>query len=613
MIKDFRVHGVAGPDKEFYATLSGFGLGSHYFHEVLDEGVVARHRFFSGGNEFIISPDGISHTGNGGSFCPYMFGVDEPVEDLVKADVVNRLVLFGARHDGVPGIRFTKDTSGYESFKDIFLRGHTVFNYYFSIQFFHRTVLRKQQEKILKVLGRSLKRFPLALDGDDSKIAEELNDKWSELGTAFFLLKLVNQSHRDFYVKYKELYSRSHAIGEDEQTILQDLANRLGIDPYSQERIKIDIMFRDNENRQVIDEYRSVLAEIWRGDDIRFDQSAKISRLRTLALRKGIPDSFLNVLDEKLLGDKKIMTTEAPEYLIEARGVLETILLRTRRTGVHLERIDLIRLLKTKLSALENRDSAFDRILIEVGKECDDLSTRMENPTILEEFGNIITYFDRFDTVYNMVNRMAFHEEEKLSLERARSLLANRRIFEEIQDGLFRELFLNPILKNPFLPNTGRKKIEALSSGLGKIATGDLSLHDLVISLETLTREEKEYHIVKAAMDRWLKKLGRSLRGADEENAFVGDVKKMLTSRGFVRSGIPDAFLRKALDDLKMERVYVNTVLPRAVKGMNPKVREEFIRSSGLDLIRVEELEREFQVQYRLEDGAMDRIRRSNP
>ncbi|GBE14328.1 hypothetical protein BMS3Abin14_00369 [bacterium BMS3Abin14] len=609
MIKDLRVHGVAGPDKEFYATLSGFGLGNHYFHEVIDEDGVLRHRFFCGGNEYIVGPDGVSHTGNGGSFCPYMFGVDEPVEDLVKPDVVNRLVLFGARHDPVPGIRLTRNTSGSESFKDVFLRGHTVYNYYFSIQFLTRISLKKQQEKILRVLGKSLKRFPLELDGDDSKIAEELNAQWSELGAAFFLLKLVNRSHREFYVKFRELYSRSHVLGEEEQIILQNLAERLEIDPYSRERIKIDIMFRDNENRRVIDEYRSVLAEIWRGDEIRFDQSAKISRLRTLALRKGIPDNFLNALDEKLLGNKRIVATEVPEYLVEARGVLETILLQTRRIGARLERVDLIRLLKTKLSALENRDSVFDRILIEVGKECDEFSTRTEDPAILEEFGNIITYFDRFDTVYNVVNRMAFHEEEKLSLERARSLLANRRIFEEIQDGLFHELFLDPILKNPYLPGTGRKKIQALSSGLKKIATGDLALQDLVISLGTLTRDEKEYRIVKAAMDRWLKKFGRSLRGEDEENAFVGDVKKMLTSKGFVRSGMPDAFLRKALDDLKMERVYVSKVLPGAVKEKNPWIREEFIRSSGLDLIRVEELEREFQAQYRLEDEAMDRIR----
>ena len=576
---------------------------------MLEEDGVVKHRFFNGGNEFILSPDGISHTGNGGTFCPYMFGVDEPVEDLVKADVLNRLVLFGARHEVIPGIRFTRDTSGFEPFKDVFLRGHTVYNYYFSLHFFNRAALRKQQEKILRILGKSLKRFPLTLEGDDSEIAEALHEKWSELGPSFFLIKLVNRSHREFYMKFQDIYARSHTVGEEDQALLKEMAGRLGIDPYSQERIKIDIMFRDNDNRQVIDEYRSVLSEIWKGEEVRFDQSAKISRLRTLALRKGIPDNFLNALDEKLLGGKQVMATEVPEYLVEARGVLETILLQTRRVDFRLEKVDLIRLLKTKLSALENRDSAFDSILIEVGKECDELSTQTGNPILLEEFGNIITYFDRFDTVYNMVNRMAFHEEEKLSVERARSLLANRKVFEGIQGGLFHELFLNPILKNPYLPGTGRKKIDALSSGLGKIATGDLSLQDLVISLETLTREEREYHIVKTAMDHWLKKFGRSLRGVEEENAFIVDVKKMLTSKGFVRPAIPDAFLRKALEDLKMEHVYLNRVLPKAVKGKNPRVRQEFIRTSGLDLIRVEELEREFQVQYSMEDGAMDRIR----
>jgi uncharacterized protein (TIGR04442 family) len=609
MIKDYRIHGVTGPNKEFYATLSGQGIGNHYFHEIVENEGVIQHRFFSGGNEFIVGSEGLSHTGNGGSFCPYMFGVDEPIEDLVKADVINRLVLFGARHDDSPTITFADNTFGKETFKEIFLRGHAVFNYYFFVHFSRKKSLKKQQEKILQVLGKKLKRLPLSLDDDDSRIPEELHSKWSELGSVFLLLKIINRSHLEFYRKFDELYSMSRSFGEEEQNTLDKLAQRLGIDPYSQERIKIDVMFRNNENRDVVAEYRSVLVEIWKRNEVLFDDSARISRLRTLALRKGIPANLLDSLDEKLIGDKEVLRTEEPEYRVEARGVLETIFLRTRQVGVHLEKEDLIRLLKTKLTALDKRDSAFDRILIEVGKECDEISTEAGDLSIIEEFGNIVTYFDRFDAVYHMVNGLAFHEEEKLPEDRLRSLLTNKKVFDGIQENLFYDLFIVPIMENPYLPIFGKRKVETLSNGLDNIVTGDLSLQDLVISIENLVREEKEYRIVKAAMDRWLKKFGRSLRGVDEEQTFIKDVKKMLTSRDLVRAGAPDAFFRKALDDLKMERMYVSTVLPRAIKGKDARIREEFIRTSGLEMMRVEELEREFQLQYRIENGVLEQIR----
>ena len=609
MIKDYRIHGVTGPNKEFYATLSGQGIGNRYFHEMVENEGATHHRFFSGGNELVIGPEGLSHTGNGGSFCPYMFGVDEPIEDLVKADVINRLVLFGARHDDSPTIKFDDNTSGKETFQEMFLRGHAVFNYYFFVHFTRESSTSNQQEKILKILGKALKRLPLNMDNDDALIPEELAGKWSDLGSVFFLLKIVNRPHLEFYRKLDEIYSASRSFGEEEQSVLDELAQRLGIDPYSRERIKIDVMFRNSENMEVVAEYRSVLVEIWKRDEVLFDDSARISRLRTLALRKGIPANLLDSLDEKLIGDKKVLRSEEPEYLVEARGVLETIFLRTRTVGVHLEKEDLIRLLKTKLTALENRDSAFDRILIEVGKECDELSTQAGDPSILEEFGNIVTYFDRFDAVYHMVNALAFHEEEKLPEDRLRSLLTNKKVFDEIVGNLFHDLFIVPIMENPYLPIFGRRKVETLSNGLDNIVTGDLSLQDLVISIENLVREEREHRIVRAAMDRWLKKFGRSLRGVDEEQAFIKDVKKMLTSKDLVRAGAPDAFFRKALDDLKMERMYVSTVLPKAIKGKDARIREEFIRTSGLEMMRVEELEREFQVQYRIDNGVIEQIR----
>ena len=609
MIKDLRIHGDIGSGKEFFATLGGEGLEGRFFHEIREREGTPYHRFFLGGSELILGPETLSHTGNGGSFCPYMFGVDEPIEDLVKPDVINRLVVFGARHQVESRIAFSENTAASEDYRQIFLRGHAVFNYFFFLQYRAGKPLVRQQEEILRILGRSLKRFPLNLDEDDSLIVEELRDQWSELASTFFLLKLVNGPHLKFYRKMGEMFSQSTSLGESEIAQLEELAATLTIDPYSQERMKIDLMYRFPGNRQVVEEYRAVLVDIRDHDEILFDHRARISRLRTVALRKGIPVNLLDTLDEKLIGDRKITAEDESSYLVEVRGVLETVLLSSRTVGVHLEDEDLIKLLKSKLTALENRDTVFDRILIEVGKECDDLSHETGDTGSLEEFGEIVTFFDRFDNVYHTVNRVAFHEEEKIQDDKLRSLLSNKKVFDGIQDNLFHELFFTPVLKNLYLPRYGRNKVEVLYDGLGSIETGDLSLQDLMISLENLVREEREYRIVKTAMDRWLKKFGRSLRGAEEEAVFLSDVRKMLVPRGLVRPDVPETFFRKTLEDLKMERVYFGSVLPKAIKSRDSGIRREFVDSSGIDLMRIEELEKEFQQQYRIGDETLEVIR----
>ena len=609
MIKDLRIHGEIGGDKEFFATLSGEGLDGRYFHESLEKDGEMIHRFFVGGSEFLLGPTALSHSGNGGSFCPYMFGVDEPIEDLVKPDVINRLVVFGARHEAGSRINFSDGTASSDEYKQLFLRGHAVFNYYFFVQYKGSAGLKKQQEEILRSLGRSLKRFPLNLDEEDSRIVEELKSKWSELATVFFLLKVVNRSHLQFYRRLEEMFSTSQTLGDEENALLEELAARLAIDPYSQERMKIDVMYRYPGNRQVVEEYRSVLVGIRGRDEIRFDDQARISRLRTVALRKGIPVNLLNSLDEKLLGDRKMITAEEPAYLVEVRGVLETILLQSRQVGIHLEKEDLIKLLKSKLIALENRDSAFDRILIEVGKECDERSREAGDTIALEEFGNIVTFFDRFDNVYHVVNSLGFHEEERLLEDKLRSLMMSKKVFDDVQENLFHDLFITPVLKNLYLPQYGRKKVEELFGGISNIETGDYSLQDVLISLENMVREEREYRIVKTAMDRWLKKFGRSLKGIEEESSFINDVRKMLVSRALVRPDVPESFFRKTLEDLKMERIYFGSVLPNAIKAKDAIIRSEFIDTSGMDMMRIEELEREFQQQYRIPDDAMEVIR----
>ena len=68
--------------------------------------------------------EGVSHRGNGGAFCEYMFGVDQPLADLAKGDVCNRLVLYGTTYQENGGsLLFTDHTEGDHSYERIFFEG----------------------------------------------------------------------------------------------------------------------------------------------------------------------------------------------------------------------------------------------------------------------------------------------------------------------------------------------------------------------------------------------------------------------------------------------------------------------------------------------------------
>ena len=133
MYKDIRLHGSLENKIEYYAIAAGVDAHKRYFFN-LDQSNDAELRFFSTNNEFVINQQGIKHRGNGGSFCEYMFGVDQPLTDMAKGDVINRLVLYGTHYDQKAGVlRFSDRTDGTLTYDKIFFDGNAVTNYFFFI------------------------------------------------------------------------------------------------------------------------------------------------------------------------------------------------------------------------------------------------------------------------------------------------------------------------------------------------------------------------------------------------------------------------------------------------------------------------------------------------
>ena len=117
MIRDLRLHGSIGR-VDFLAFAAGASTYNSYFYEEEP----SRIRFFSRGNELTISEESIMYKGTGGSFCQYMFGVEKPVKDMEKTDILNRLIMFGAFLDDKEKVIFTNNTEGLETFEKLFLQ-----------------------------------------------------------------------------------------------------------------------------------------------------------------------------------------------------------------------------------------------------------------------------------------------------------------------------------------------------------------------------------------------------------------------------------------------------------------------------------------------------------
>jgi uncharacterized protein (TIGR04442 family) len=141
MITDLRLHGSLG-HVDFFAFVSGAGMYNTYFYEEESH----RIRFFARGNEITITENSLCYQGTGGSFCEYMFGVEKPVKDMLKEDVLNRLIMFGAFMNNNEQVVFTNDTEGSETFSRLFLQGHAVVNYYFLVASEFQGEYKKRQK-----------------------------------------------------------------------------------------------------------------------------------------------------------------------------------------------------------------------------------------------------------------------------------------------------------------------------------------------------------------------------------------------------------------------------------------------------------------------------------
>lgn len=608
MHKDIRLHGLIGEQTEYFVMVAGNDAYQRYFFNIVQED--DQLRIFSPGNEMIISPEGISYQGNGGNFCEYMFGVDQPSSDLSKPEIINRLVMYGAHSEEDGTVRFSDRTSGSDTYDNIFFEGNAVCNYFF---FIHSNLLsrklKNQQEELVKRLGKCIKRSEaVGIERDDALVSELyplLNDDTSQL----FVVKLINRYHREYRDLFRTLYFKNKKISDEDYSRLVAIATTHKIDRYQQERIRIDAMYRSPANKRIVDEYRNILLSCNTKGGISNLDNARLTRLKTLSVRNKIPGALFYTLDEMLKKGRNLKNDQEHDYIAATREILEGIFFREIEIESRIDRDDMLKLIQAKKRAMENRDHTFDQLMLDASKKCDEKIRDGADISLLDGFSYVITYLDRFDTVSNLISQLAFMENVRINEEMLRSLLEHKAAFDNLNDGCFQELFIGELYANAYLGCFGRRKVKSLMEGLAAIEARRSTIEELHGQLIDIDQEERiAIILLELVRDRIRNFYSKFTTKADQEALRREVVEELKTKKRI--ADVPDHLFSETIFTIKKEAMYLHSLLPQIVAERNVGLREDFLENSGLDRFYVEELEREYYEKNDLDLEDLYKIRK---
>lgn len=612
MIQDIRLHGQVTDTIEYFATVSGHDVTHRFFYETGSPNEDVLIRFFSPGNEFIIGREAVSYKGNGGSFCEYMFGVNQPIKDMIKKEVINRLVMYGAIYEpNLDHLYFTEQTSGTETYEEVFLHGSALTNYYFFVHDPSHKEIKKQQEFLLKAIGKKIKHSRAIAQGNDLEILREIFDVLNRPGLVIFLFKMIHTGNRHYYNTYKQFYHESKGINPKEYIVLEKLAKTYQISKYQQERIKIDVVYKHPDNKRLIDEYKDILVEISRNPKMTSSDIARLNRLRTLSVRQNVPMEIFLTLDELFLKGKKIEPIDEPEYLSATREILEGLFLKSHTGDIVVSKEDLTTLLRAKLEALEKRDFSFEGLLLEIGKTCDEHAKSKKDARLLEQFGYIITFFDRCDATYTTLNQIVFMDNVEINEKMLRTIYNNKRIFDGLSVKLFKEIFVDKVLKDRYLTEFGRRKIYALFHGLKEIEEGNLSLLDVVEQITDINHEILLYNMLRQSVKKKSQRQVSNLNDPSVRQQLRRELTEEMIAKRLIVKEIPDHVFQKVVRDFYQESVYLHQILPKMLEDPSSPLRESFLKESGLDRYYVEELENEYFDRHRLDPSILQKIQKN--
>lgn len=597
MIKTISFYGKISENIDFYATIFGESIYRKFFMKETHKGV----HFFSNGNELILSEEGIIYNCNGGQVSEYMFGATLPIEDLLNDEVLNRLVFFGAfENPNTRQLYFTNKVSGVLSYDSIFLNGNAQSCYFFFIGDPKNPSIVERQERTLKSLGKYLKRTEMVGLQDDTALMEAFVEFLDEKNVNIFLVRILNKENSSIYRKLKEHYQIFRKLPDT-------LPEEEKLDPYLKERLRIDVIYQDKINKALIKEYKYLLSQNVEGK-IPPSIRARLQRIRTLSVKHNIPSSLFDTLENIIFqGKEKITGEEESSYISDTRQILESFLLESGPFTQEITKEELKTLLFCKQKAVSEKDNSFEEILLDVGRLIDEKVSQTEDYDLLESFGKTITYLDRFDSSASFINNITFMEGKEVEEAHIRSLVNNYKIFNELDNNLFEKLFIEPLKKNIYITNFGKKKLEEIEKGLKNIANNEATIQDLSFILNEINRQEETYHILRNTCKERLKHFYVDLTKKEGRISLQREILKELKKMG-QESYFDEEMFNIVLDRIKLEALYVNEILPEIIETGNYSLREDFIKNTGIERFVLEEIEQEYFEVEKLDPSILSQI-----
>ncbi|HEX7421508.1 MAG TPA: TIGR04442 family protein [Thermoanaerobaculia bacterium] len=614
MIRAIVHQGSVGQTIEYFAVVAGPDVDRRFFFEQLNSPRGNIVRYFGGGNEIVLNPEGVRFHGNGGIFGEYMFGGHFPVGDLLNDEVVNRLVLYGATADAKSHeLKFTYNTDGFETYDNLFLQGNAVANYFFFIDDRKRFPdITDRQAETLRKAGKLLKRSRRVGNGNFIALAHEILEGLEEDGSTLVILRVIHRANQRFYETIKQAYASNRSLTEVAGSY-PDVDEIGRVETYQRERVQIDIIYHDPNNQELIDEYKRILASC-NGALINPSARARLMRIRTLSLRNKVPLSIFDTLEEILLQEAQVDAGAAePAYIQSTREILGGFLLG-KNISRKLSSLDMVQLMENKQRAAANRDQTFEELLLDTGRQIDEIARTDEDVDRLESFGELVTLFDRIDHTTTLINKLAFMDDVELTQEQVRSLIGNMQIFEKLRRGLFQQLFIDPIVSNEYALSYGKKKLYALTLGLISIENNEMSIADVTQSIKLINGSERAYFAVYNIARRRMANFYLELNTAEGRDTFRREIKAEISQNEELRElqdAITESLLEEVITKIRLEAFYINQLLPRIIEEQDAKLRSDFLSNSGLDLFQIEELETEYFEMRSFPAELLDSVRRS--
>lgn len=606
---------LAGQDLEAAIAICGDDIRPDLYSFELGGEPDTLLRLFSQGNQITLKKNGVYHSGNGGTFCEYMFGLQMPHGDFLKEGILNRLVLFGTSSKG-KALTFSEKTEGIDTYESIFNSGHLYCNYYFFVSF-HGTsplslTMPELQSRILKSLGKHLKRSDWVRHYDDDSMAQLTRQltNWlvfkehsAQVRTTVFVVRLFNRPLYEFVnATFAALENNTEILLHEEEFFQR--AGNVVADRFVSERLRLDLAYKVPRNRRIIDKYKALITKSF-GNPSKMEE---IHRLRTLCLRQNIPSEILTAIEQRLPQSNFDLYRTEPSYIHEARQILEERVMQYAKIAqkqpgkTALESQHLQTLLTAKYRAEKEGSRAFEQLLLDYSHRVD----QSKDPTAAGLISQVITLVHSYEHLQRVLSRLVFVEGVRLEGKSLINLRNAYRLLSGVSKHDLNQIVIAPLVGNLYATHYGKEKLQVVLEALDhEVGTADV-ITTTEKRLAELAQDEETYAVLDRFIRENIKIFYVENNSEKEREALRQRISLQLQQEGRLKTIVPKKVFDLVLKHLQMESIYLNHILPETILNGDWRAREEFMRASQLDQTRIESIERSYCKRNHLEDNYIE-------